>query len=384
MFVDKAKITVKAGDGGNGCCSFRREKFVPRGGPDGGDGGGGGNVIMRSTTGQQSLVDLAYQTSYAAGDGPNGKGKDLHGRKGADVVIRVPVGTVVINAETGETVADLDAPDQEVIVAKGGRGGRGNARFASSTNRAPRHREDGSPGEQFTLILELKTMADVGLVGYPNAGKSTLLRAISKARPKVAPYPFTTLHPVVGVVETQDYRRLTVADIPGLIDGAHENVGLGHAFLKHIERTHILAYVLDMGAVDGRNPIEDFRHLQNELELYMKGLSGRPCVIVANKMDLPEAAENLELLKIELETATVPIIPVCAEAGITGELIQELEIRVNALRAASPLAEAHTPEGAELLDRDLDWDDEAAPETPKPESTAPVSSGNAIIDEILG
>ena len=335
MFVDKATITVKGGDGGNGCCSFRREKFVPRGGPDGGDGGGGGHVIMEATTGQQSLVDLIYNRHYAAPRGPGGKGKNLHGRKADDIVLKVPVGTVVKDAVTGELVVDLAADGERFIVAHGGRGGRGNARFLSNFNRAPREHEPGEPGEERELFLELKTIADVGLVGYPNAGKSTLLRALSAARPKVAPYPFTTLHPMVGVVEFEDYGRLTIADIPGLIDGAHANVGLGHAFLKHIERTHVLAYVLDMAGVDGRAPWDDFRHLQNELELYMKGLSGRPALILANKMDLPESAENLERLRKELCDVPLEILPIAAGTGECGEAKAKLRAMVERVEAAS-------------------------------------------------
>jgi GTP-binding protein len=222
---------------------------------------------------------------------------------------------VVTDADTGELIVDLNRPDIDFVIAKGGDGGRGNARFVSSTNRAPMKCEAGWPGEERRIVLELKTIADVGFVGFPNAGKSTLLGKISAASPKVAPYPFTTLHPVVGVVELPDFKRMTVADIPGLIDGAHDNVGLGHAFLKHIERTHVLAYVLDMAGVDGRHPWEDFRHLQNELELYMKGLSKRPSVIIANKMDLPESADNLELLREEVSSELVEIIPASAEKG---------------------------------------------------------------------
>ena len=315
MFVDKATISVKGGDGGNGCSSFRREKFVPKGGPDGGDGGGGGSVILRTDSGEQSLVAFRYKRHYAGKRGPHGKGKNLHGRRCEDVILKVPVGTVVTDAETGELIIDLNQADVDFVVAKGGDGGRGNARFATSVNRAPMKCEVGWPGEERNITLELKTIADIGFVGFPNAGKSTLLGKISAAHPKVAPYPFTTLHPVVGVVELPDFKRLTVADIPGLIDGAHENIGLGHAFLKHIERTHVLAYVLDMAGVDGREPWEDFRHLQDELELYMKGLSKRPSVIIANKMDLPASADNLELLKEELSSELVEVIPASAELG---------------------------------------------------------------------
>ena len=328
MFVDKVKISVKAGDGGNGCCSFRREKFVPKGGPDGGDGGDGGNIIIQATTSEQSLIDLLYNRHYTALRGPNGRGKDLHGRKADDVTIKVPVGTIVTDSESGEPVADLNEDGASACVAHGGRGGRGNARFATSTNRAPRQCEAGVEGEERLLTLELKTIADVGLVGYPNAGKSTLLRAISQARPKVAPYPFTTLQPVVGVVELPNYGRLTVADIPGLIDGAHANVGLGHAFLKHIERTHVLLFVLDIAGVDGRDPVEDLRHLRSELELYMRGLSKRPSIIAANKCDLPESAENIARLREALKSEPVEVFEISAETGHLGDLIPHLAEKV--------------------------------------------------------
>ena len=326
MFVDKTEIVVKSGDGGGGCCSFRREKYVPKGGPDGGDGGNGGDVILESTTGEQNLNSLVYRRRYVASNGPAGQGADKHGRNADPVVVKVPVGTVVRDAATGEVLADLDFPGARVIVARGGRGGRGNARFATSTNRAPRYKEPGTPGEEKTLELELKLIADAGLVGYPNAGKSTLLTRISGARPKVAAYPFTTLHPVVGVVEYPDYHRLTVADIPGLIDGAHANVGLGHEFLRHIERTKILIYVLDMAGVDGRTPWEDFASLQKELELYKPGLSSRPALIAANKMDLPAAAENLIRLRAELGPDSPPIYPVSADSSTLGDFPSALRL----------------------------------------------------------
>ncbi len=325
MFVDKATIQVKGGNGGNGCASFRREKFVPKGGPDGGDGGPGGNVILETTTGEQSLVSLVYNRHFQAANGPHGKGKGMHGRKGDDVIIKIPAGTIIRDAETGEDIVDLPSPGMQHIIAHGGRGGRGNSRFVSSVNRAPRTCEEGEEGECLVIELELKTIADVGLVGFPNAGKSTLLRAVSNARPKTAPYPFTTLHPVVGMVDFDDFSRLSIADIPGLIDGAHDNVGLGHEFLKHIERTSVLVYVLDTAGVDGRTPWEDFAHLQRELELYMKGLSDRPSLVVANKMDMPESAENYILLEAEL--SNLQIFPVCAETG------EGLECLIDALRS---------------------------------------------------
>ncbi|MFA6290514.1 MAG: GTPase ObgE [Victivallales bacterium] len=310
MFVDKAKIKVKAGDGGNGCCSFRREIYVPKGGPNGGDGGDGGDVILETATGEQSLVDYVFQRHFPAEKGGNGKGKDMHGRNGKDLVLKIPLGTIVRDANTGETIVDLDSPGMRHVIVEGGKGGKGNARFLSNYNRAPREHEPGKPGEEKEIELELKTIADAGMVGFPNAGKSTLLRAISNAIPKVAAYPFTTLHPIVGVAEFPDFYRYKVADIPGLIDGAHRNIGLGHEFLRHIERTKILIYVLDMAGVDGRNPIDDFKTLQKELELYMKGLSKRKAVIVANKIDLPESKKNLAALKRKIKG--YEIIPVSA------------------------------------------------------------------------
>ncbi len=341
MFVDRAKITVKGGDGGNGCCSFRREKFVPKGGPDGGNGGAGGNVILEAVLNRQSLADLLYDRHYTADRGPHGKGKDLHGRRADDIIVPVPIGTIVTDAETGEFLGDMNEEGQQLIVANGGRGGRGNACFATSTNRAPRRCDPGEPGEERNLFLELKTIAEVGLVGFPNAGKSTLLRALSKARPKVAPYPFTTLHPIVGVVELDNYERITVADIPGLIDGAHANVGLGHAFLKHIERTKVLLFVLDTAGVDGRTPYEDFRSLQRELELYMRGLSKRPAIIAANKMDLPESAENFELLKEELSSDTIEVVAISADQQELNQLIEKLVAKVRSVEDA-PLAVAQS------------------------------------------
>ena len=361
MFVDRVKISVKGGRGGNGCVSFHREKFVPRGGPDGGNGGNGGSVVLKADVNEQSLIDLSYNRHYDAANGPNGKGKNMYGKNADNVVVKVPVGTVVSDAETGEFLGDLDTAGMELVVAAGGKGGKGNAAFATSGNRAPRIAEEGTEGEEKLLLLELKTIADAGLVGYPNAGKSTLLRALSAAKPKVAPYPFTTLHPMVGVVEYEDFSRLTVADIPGLIDGAHRNVGLGHHFLRHIERTHLLIYVLDMAGIDGRTPWEDFRHLQNELELYMKGLSKRPALIAANKMDLPESAENLALLQDELAAEPIEIIPISADKCDIGELKALLRRKVGELKASSPffVGAKHTG-GVDLVsldeieDNDLD------------------------------
>ena len=334
MFVDRVKITVKGGDGGNGCCSFRREKFVPKGGPDGGDGGAGGSIYIESTSSEQSLVALVYQSHFRGANGPGGKGAGCHGRNAEPVTVKVPVGTVVTDAESGEIIADLDAPGMRVLVAKGGRGGRGNARFVSSVNRVPRYCEEGKPGEERSCQLELKTIADVGLVGFPNAGKSTLLGAISAAKPKVASYPFTTLNPVVGVVDYPDYERILVADIPGLIEGAHENIGLGHAFLRHIERTSVLCYVLDMGGVDGRDPLEDLDALKKELELYMPGLSKRATMIVANKMDLEGAEENFKRLQEKMASEVIAIYPATAAIGELAGVTAGLREQVTAAKKA--------------------------------------------------
>lgn len=340
MFVDRADITIKAGDGGDGCCSFRREAFVPKGGPNGGDGAPGGDIIFIGDPGEQSLLNFIYNRRFQAQDGGDGKGKDMHGRSGKPLYIKVPPGTLVYNRETNDLLADIDEPYKEVVVAVGGRGGRGNARFASSVNRAPREHEPGEKTEPVEIRLELKMIADIGLVGYPNAGKSTFLSAVSNARPKVAPYPFTTLHPVIGVMEYPDFAKITVADIPGLIDGAHLNAGLGHYFLRHIERTKMLVYVLDMAGVDGRNPLDDLKVLQKELEEYMKGLSRRALVILANKMDLPEAAGNLEELQLDEAAEGLEIIPLSAASDPDFSAVKErLRFLLEEKASSAPLPE---------------------------------------------
>ena len=311
MFVDRAEITVKAGNGGNGCCSFRREAFVPKGGPNGGDGGDGGDVVFVASTGELTLSDFVFNRHFTAENGGDGRSKDMHGRRGQNLVIKVPLGTIIRNKETGDVLADIDEANAEVVISKGGRGGRGNARFATPSNRAPREHEPGEVTEPLELGLELKLIADVALVGYPNAGKSTFLSRISNARPKVAAYPFTTLHPVIGVMEYPDFRKVTVADIPGLIDGAHLNKGLGHYFLRHIERTKLLIYLVDLGGVDGRDPNEDVRVLKNELEAYMEGLSGRAKIVLANKTDLVENQDAIDDFILNAEDG-LEVIPISA------------------------------------------------------------------------
>ena len=311
MFVDRAEITVKAGNGGNGCCSFCREAFVPKGGPNGGDGGDGGDVIFVASTGELTLSDFVFNRHFSAENGGDGRSKDMHGRRGQNLVIKVPLGTIIRNKETGDVLADIDEAGAEVVIAKGGRGGRGNARFATPSNRAPREHEPGEVTEPLELGLELKLIADVALVGYPNAGKSTLLSRISNAHPKVAAYPFTTLHPVIGVMEYPDFRKVTVADIPGLIDGAHLNRGLGHYFLRHIERTKLLIYLVDLGGVDGRDPNDDIRILKNELEAYMEGLSSRAKIVLANKTDLVENQDVVDDFILNAEDG-LEVIPISA------------------------------------------------------------------------
>ncbi|HON38548.1 MAG: GTPase ObgE [Desulfomonilia bacterium] len=290
-FIDESKIYVQAGNGGNGCCSFRREKYVPKGGPDGGDGGKGGDVIIRASTGVHTLLDQRYHPHYKAERGQHGKGKNCTGRSGSDLVITVPVGTVVKNAETGEIVGDLVEEGQTLVIARGGAGGRGNARFATPTVQAPRYCEPGKPGEEGEFILELKLLADVGLVGFPNAGKSTLISRVSSARPKIADYPFTTLVPNLGVVRWKD-RDFVMADIPGIIEGAHQGVGLGLRFLRHIERTRVILYIIDLSPDTGRDPKEEFTILRRELEAYSPELIEREQLVVLNKSDLKEARDK--------------------------------------------------------------------------------------------
>jgi len=383
MFVDRIKVFAQAGHGGSGCVSFRREKFVPKGGPDGGDGGRGGDIILRADSHVDNLSSLFYEPIIRAKSGGHGQGKKMYGRSAAAKVVKVPVGTIVYpfreddesrkrstpnsesvreqgvqrptsNAEvvdssadpsiishqplTSSPFVDLTIDGQEFVLCRGGKGGKGNVHFKSSRNRAPVQYTEGEEGEQGHFLLELRTIADAGLVGYPNAGKSTLLRKVSAARPKVAPYPFTTLHPIVGVVDFSGYRRATIADVPGLIEGAHRNVGLGHDFLRHITRCQLLLFVLDVAGSEGRNPIEDLQNLRREIDLYDARLSQRPWFVIANKMDLPDAPENLAALRKRFPS--VDVVPVSAATGegiddLKGKLEQWLKEESPVMAAAS-------------------------------------------------
>jgi len=356
MFVDRIKVFAQAGKGGRGCVSFRREKFVPKGGPDGGDGGRGGDIILRADRHTDHLAHLFYEPIVKAKNGGHGRGKKMHGKNAPDKIVKVPVGTMVYelrNADGGlriedgqsdeaidkgtveqtrrlpdaeaiqnqsalrdpqsDLLADLTREGQEFLLCKGGAGGKGNVHFKSSRNRAPREYTEGGEGESGNFLLELRSIADAALVGYPNAGKSTLIQQISAARSKIAPYPFTTLHPVIGIVELGDYRRATVADIPGLIEGAHRNLGLGHDFLRHITRCRLFLFVLDMAGSEGRSPIADLESLRREIALYHPRLSERPWFVVANKMDLPQAKEDLRDFQKRFPQRT--IVPISAKEG---------------------------------------------------------------------
>lgn len=310
-FVDYAEIYVKAGDGGNGCVSFRREKYVPRGGPDGGDGGRGGHIIVRASLDLNTLLDHKYKKTYKAERGEHGMGKKMHGRDGADTVILVPVGTVIKDAETGELIADLDSSGKEVIVARGGRGGLGNAHFATPVRQTPRFAQKGEKGEERRLILELKLLADVGLIGLPNAGKSTFLKAVTSAKPKIAPYPFTTLTPNLGVVKTGDYKSFVIADIPGLIEGAHEGAGLGHQFLRHVERTKLLLHLVDISE-DAGDPVQSLETVNRELELYSPLLIKKPQAILGTKLDIAGDGRNLKILSAYCMERGVDFFPISA------------------------------------------------------------------------
>ncbi|PIE33222.1 GTPase ObgE [candidate division KSB3 bacterium] len=321
MFVDEIEIWVKGGDGGNGCLSFHREKFVPKGGPDGGDGGRGGHIILEVDPQRTTLVDLRYRWKYRAPKGIHGKGNNRHGKNGEDLIVKVPPGTIVKNIENGEVLADLSEKQQQFIAAEGGRGGRGNARFKSSTNQTPRRVEEGRPGEERKLQLELKLLADVGIIGFPNAGKSTLISRISAARPKIANYPFTTLAPNLGVVRISDVQSFVVVDIPGLIEGASQGTGLGFQFLRHIERTRMFVHVIDISPESTSDPIHDFHTINTELESYNPDLLKRYQLVAANKIDSIENPEQLEKLQAYCEQQGIACYPISA---VTGEGIGDV------------------------------------------------------------
>ncbi len=327
MFIDEATLLVKGGDGGNGCCSFRREKYVPRGGPDGGDGGGGGSVTLRANPNLATLMDIPTRRLYAAPDGKPGLGKKMHGKTGHDLFIDVPVGTLAYDKAQGRLLRDLVRPGETVVVARGGKGGKGNAQFATATHQAPREFEEGRAGESRELFLELKLIADVGLVGLPNAGKSTLLSRLSDARPKIADYPFTTLEPQLGIVKLGGYRHIVVADLPGLIEGAHEGHGLGDEFLKHIERTRVICHVVDIAPIDGADPVEAYRLIRNELHRYSEALAAKRHIVAANKMDLTHAQQNLDDLRRAAKAQLCPISAVTGEGlnALMAALVKEID-----------------------------------------------------------
>ena len=341
QFIDRGKIFVRAGDGGNGKSSFRREKFVPKGGPDGGDGGKGGDVVLEVDENVNTLLNFRFNRRFTAANGGAGDVKKQFGRGAEDCVIKVPLGTLVKDAQSGEILADLTKLGQRAIVAKGGRGGRGNAKFKSSSRRAPTFAEFGEPGESRELLLELKLLADVGLVGYPSVGKSSLIAAVSAARPEIADYHFTTLVPVLGVVNLGYEKSFVMADIPGLIEGAADGVGLGHDFLRHIERTKLILHIVDAAATDGRNPVDDFKKINVELSRYSEKLSKRPQILVANKIDLPQAKENLSALEKLAAQENLPLFKISAAThenldaliNFVGQRLEEIVPEVESVEA---------------------------------------------------
>jgi len=335
MFVDKAKVYVKGGDGGDGLIAFRREKYVPEGGPAGGDGGKGGDVIFRVDEGLRTLMDFRYQKHFKAKRGEKGRNKSQHGANAENLIVRIPPGTILMDDDTGEVIGDLTRHGQQVVVARGGRGGRGNIRFATPNNPAPELAENGEEGEERYVVMELKVMADVGLVGFPSVGKSTLLSVVSAAQPKIGAYHFTTITPNLGMVEVGDGRNFVMADLPGLIEGAHEGVGLGHEFLRHVERTRVIIHVVDMAGTEGRDPFEDWEKINDEIRLYNAALIDRPQIVAANKMDMPEAEENLAVFTKKVK-AIRPDIEVMPISSLTRQGIQELLYRTMDILESMP------------------------------------------------
>ena len=324
MFIDEIELRVKGGDGGNGIVSFRREKYIDKGGPDGGDGGDGGDVILKVDKGLNTLADLQYESIYKAENGKNGGSQNKHGKNGENLILEVPPGTTVYDKKTEKVITDLIEEDDQFIVAEGGEGGRGNARFKTSTRRAPKFSEEGESGEERIIRLEMKLLADVGLVGFPSVGKSTLISAVSAAKPEVASYHFTTLEPKLGVVSYGDYNSFVMADIPGIIEGAHEGVGLGLEFLKHLERTRLLIHVLDVSGIEGRDPLEDFKIINKELKNYNEKLAQLPQIVALNKIDLPQAQDNIDKVEKKLNNMGYTTFPISA---VTGEGVDQLIYR---------------------------------------------------------
>lgn len=349
MFVDKAKVYVKGGDGGDGLVAFRREKYVPEGGPAGGDGGKGGDVIFRVDEGLRTLMDFRYQRHFKADRGVKGRNKSQHGANAENMIVRIPPGTVLIDDDTGEVMADLTRHGQQVVVARGGRGGRGNTRFATPNNPAPELAENGEEGEEHYIVMELKVMADVGLVGFPSVGKSTLLSVVSGAKPKIGAYHFTTITPNLGVVDVGEGRSFVMADLPGLIEGAHEGVGLGHEFLRHVERTRIIIHVVDMAGSEGRDPFDDWVKINDEIKLYNAGLADRPQIVAANKMDMPDSEENLALFRERIQEVR-PDLQIMPISSLTRQGVQELLYRAADLLDQIPV-EAALEEVSEIAER---------------------------------
>lgn len=333
MFIDYAKIIVKAGDGGNGAISFRREKYVAAGGPDGGDGGKGGDIYFEVSPNMNTLVDFRYKKKFKAENGKNGEGGHRYGKSGEDLVVKVPIGTIVKDSETGRVMADLSEPNQKQLILSGGRGGKGNSHFATSTRQAPRFAQGGEKGEEKELILELKMLADVGLIGFPNVGKSTFLSVVTDATPKIADYHFTTLEPNLGVVKSDYGDSFVIADIPGIIEGASEGTGLGLKFLRHIERTRLLLHVIDVSGIEGRNPVEDFKTINEELKKYSEKLSKRKQIIVANKIDIMQDESLLNDLEKMAKEKDIEIFKI---SGATGEGVKELLNRVTEVLKVLP------------------------------------------------
>jgi len=332
-FIDEADVHVRAGDGGRGCVSFLREKYKPHGGPNGGDGGDGGDVVFAVDSGLTTLLDFKFQPLLKAGRGEHGRGKEQYGKRGEDLIVRVPPGTIVRNTDTGELIADLRDPHERVVIAHGGRGGRGNMHFATSTNQAPRYAQPETPGEDLQLHLELHLMADVGLVGYPNAGKSTLISKVSAARPRIADYPFTTLVPHLGVVRFDDEGSFVLADIPGLIEGAHRGLGLGHRFLRHLSRTSLLIHLIDASGLSGRDPLADYDAIIHELEAFDATLAAKPQIVVANKLDLAETRDGFSELRARFAARGVDLHGISAATGEgVAALVRAVGRRWRALR----------------------------------------------------